>query len=30
MIDFVIDVVGLAVAIFVGSAAYDWYRHRRL
>ena len=28
MISFMIDVLGLAVAIFIGSAAYDWYRHR--
>ncbi len=30
MFDFLLDVFTLAAAIFVGSAAYDWYRHRRL
>jgi len=30
MIDFMVDVFGLAVAIFVGSAAYDWYRRRNM
>ena len=30
MFDFLVDIFTLAAAIFVGSVAYDWYRHRRL
>lgn len=28
MIEFLVDVVTLGAAIFVGSAAYDWWRKR--
>ena len=28
MFSFLIDVMGLAAAIFIGSAAYDWWRKR--
>lgn len=30
MSEFVIDVVALSVAIFVGTALVDWWRHRRM
>jgi hypothetical protein len=30
MIDFIIDVVTLGAAIFVGTMAVDWYRKRRM
>mgnify|MGYP003133039936 FL=1 len=28
MIDFIIDVAALSAAIFIGSAAYDWWRKK--
>jgi len=28
MIDFIVDVATLGAAIFVGSAAFDWWRKR--
>ncbi len=28
MIDFLLDVVALSAAIFIGSALYDWWRKR--
>ena len=28
MIDFIVDVIALSAAIFIGSAAYDAYRRR--
>jgi len=30
MIDFLINVSGLALAIFVGSVTYDWWQKRNL
>lgn len=30
MFELLLDVFTLAAAIFVGSAAYDWYRRKRL
>ena len=29
MIEFLVDVVTLGAAIFVGSVAFDWWRKRR-
>jgi len=30
LIDFLVDVAALSAAIFIGSAAYDWWRRNRL
>jgi len=30
MIDFVVDVISLSLAIFVGSALFDWWRKKDL
>lgn len=30
MSEFIVDVVALSVAIFVGSALFDWWRHREM
>ena len=28
MIEFIVDIIALSAAIFIGSAAFDVYRHR--
>lgn len=30
MVDFVLNVITLGAAIFVGSIAVDWWRHKNL
>jgi len=30
MLNFLVDVITLGAAIFVGSVAFDWYRKRNL
>lgn len=30
MIDFIIDVVTLGAAIFIGTMAVDWYRKKKM
>ena len=30
MIDFIVDVVTLGAAIFIGTMAVDWYRKNRM
>jgi len=28
LVELIVDVIALSVAIFVGSALFDWWRHR--